>query len=303
MQANEVLGKFDLALSDCKEVIKLDPKNVDAIRANQRLSQRIEGKSECFALHAQHWRFKVSFFAHSRLISGIIQRERIIVVATWFVCEGCVIHTETAAFTVEGNVHFSSHEWFPNQNSSKFQKPLRRIQINEPLPTTNSTPPDKKAKDSENEAFKIVAGQMSNTSADKIVAAVPTNPPNSSAQFYRAWRELVDDRQKYSYLKVRFVFPEAMICWLRLKVSFVLVLQIIKETTFNKLLGPQFNNEMLKDLLKILSESFVRDNLPVGGILKQIIVNDEFKILKMLMDTEDRNGKNCQSVWVNGLGN
>ncbi|KAG4077495.1 hypothetical protein HA402_002922 [Bradysia odoriphaga] len=45
MQANEVLCNFDLALNDCKEVIKLDPKNADAIRANQRLSQRIAGKN------------------------------------------------------------------------------------------------------------------------------------------------------------------------------------------------------------------------------------------------------------------
>lgn len=48
---------------------------------------------------------------------------------------------------------------------------------------------------------------------------------------------------------------------------------------------------MLKDLLKILSEHFVSDKLPVGGILKQIMGNEEFKILKMFMDTEDKNGK------------
>lgn len=56
---------------------------------------------------------------------------------------------------------------------------------------------------------------------------------------------------------------------------------------------------MLKDLLKILSENFVRDNLPVSGILKQIIVHNEFTILKMLMDTEDRNGKNFgTNQWI-----
>lgn len=67
--------------------------------------------------------------------------------------------------------------------------------------------------------------------------------------------------------------------------------QIIDVTALNKLLGSQFTSEMLKCLLKILSESFLSDNIPVTGILKQIIINDEFKILKMFMDTEDRNGK------------
>lgn len=49
MQANEVLSNFDLALKDCKEVLKLDPKNTDAIQANQRLSKRIAGKGTCKA--------------------------------------------------------------------------------------------------------------------------------------------------------------------------------------------------------------------------------------------------------------
>lgn len=49
MQANEVLSNFDLALKDCKEVLKLDPKNTDAIQANQRLSNRIAGKGKCYA--------------------------------------------------------------------------------------------------------------------------------------------------------------------------------------------------------------------------------------------------------------
>lgn len=44
MQANEVLGNFDLALKDCKEVLKLDPKNTDALQARERLANRIAGK-------------------------------------------------------------------------------------------------------------------------------------------------------------------------------------------------------------------------------------------------------------------
>lgn len=76
------------------------------------------------------------------------------------------------------------------------------------------------------------------------------------------------------------------------KLSSFHLLQIIEVTELNKLLGPQFTSEMFKDLLKITSENFISDNMPVTGILKQIIVNDEFKILKMFMDTEDKNGKN-----------
>lgn len=68
--------------------------------------------------------------------------------------------------------------------------------------------------------------------------------------------------------------------------------QIIEVTELNKLLGSQFDSGMCKDLLKILSENVSSDSLPVTGILKQIIINKEFKILKMFMDTEDRNGKN-----------
>lgn len=49
---------------------------------------------------------------------------------------------------------------------------------------------------------------------------------------------------------------------------------------------------MLKDLMKILSENFVSDSVPVAGILRQIVMNDEFKILKMFMDSEDKNGRN-----------
>lgn len=44
MQANEVLGNFELALTDCKAVLILDPKNTEANQANQRLSNRIAGK-------------------------------------------------------------------------------------------------------------------------------------------------------------------------------------------------------------------------------------------------------------------
>lgn len=91
------------------------------------------------------------------------------------------------------------------------QKPLRRVPINEPLATNNNcTPPDKKSKDEENEAFKsadvVVAdqsSQMSNRVTDQAAAAkIPTVSPTSSAQFYRNWRELRDDSRKYSYLKV-----------------------------------------------------------------------------------------------------
>lgn len=223
MQANEVLENFDLALKDCKEVIKLDPNNADAKRANQRLSQRIAGKN------LSQLPSNTNFLSWSKLDASV----------------------KDVSF-IQKPPHLRS------------KKPLRRILINEPLPTNSCTPPDKKSKDEENAAFKIVAEQMSNVSVEKVAAAVPTEPPNSSAQFYRAWRELADDRQKYSYLK------------------------IIEPTAFNKLLG-LLDSEMLKDLLKILSENFVRDNLPVSGILKHIIVHNEFIILKMLMDTEDRN--------------
>lgn len=48
MQANEVLGSFDLALKDCTEVLKLDPTNTDAVQAKKRLSDRIAGKSKFF---------------------------------------------------------------------------------------------------------------------------------------------------------------------------------------------------------------------------------------------------------------
>lgn len=88
------------------------------------------------------------------------------------------------------------------------QKPLRRIIINESLPATNSTPPDKKSKDEENEAFKsaeVAADQTSNqlsSVTDKGVSIIDVQPPNSSAQFYRTWRELGDDSRKCSYLKV-----------------------------------------------------------------------------------------------------
>lgn len=75
-------------------------------------------------------------------------------------------------------------------------------------------------------------------------------------------------------------------------------LQIIDVTEFNKLLGSEFNYEMLRELLKILSENFISDNIPVTGILKQIAVHREFKILKMFMDTEDRNGKYVYSTCV-----
>lgn len=44
MQANEVLGNFELALTDCEAVLNLDPKNKEAIQAKQRLSNRIAGK-------------------------------------------------------------------------------------------------------------------------------------------------------------------------------------------------------------------------------------------------------------------
>lgn len=44
MQANEVLCNFEIALKDCEEVLKLDPKNSDAVPAKQRLSKRIAGK-------------------------------------------------------------------------------------------------------------------------------------------------------------------------------------------------------------------------------------------------------------------
>ncbi len=85
------------------------------------------------------------------------------------------------------------------------QKPLRRIQINEPLPTSTTPPPDKKSKDEENKAFKSADGgtdQLPTTSTAKVVAVIPFTSPKSSAQFYRTWREFADDSQKYSYLKV-----------------------------------------------------------------------------------------------------
>lgn len=74
--------------------------------------------------------------------------------------------------------------------------------------------------------------------------------------------------------------------------QFSFTFQIIDVTVLNKLLGSLFDSTMLSDLLKILSEFFISDNVPVTGILKQIIINNEFKILKLMMDTEDKNGEN-----------
>lgn len=85
---------------------------------------------------------------------------------------------------------------------------MRRVIVNQPLPISNCAPPDKKSKDEENEAFKGNVGQnnqLSNGVADKVAEVIPLNAPNSSAQFYRTWRELGENSRKYNYLKVGFV--------------------------------------------------------------------------------------------------
>lgn len=53
---------------------------------------------------------------------------------------------------------------------------------------------------------------------------------------------------------------------------------------------------MISNLLKILSDFYISDNIPVTGILKQIIINEEFKILKMFMDADDKIGENSFSL-------
>lgn len=84
---------------------------------------------------------------------------------------------------------------------------MRRIQINKPIPINNSTQPDKQPKDKENVVYKsadVNSGQLSNGVANKVVARTALKHPNSSAQFYRTWREQRENSQKYSYLKVRY---------------------------------------------------------------------------------------------------
>ncbi|KAJ6640570.1 Ninjurin-A [Pseudolycoriella hygida] len=227
MQANEVLCNFASALNDCNEVLKLQPKSVEGIEASRRLTDRISGKN------------LIPLSPNASQLS-------------WS--------------KLDTNVKDVSFIKKPPHLQSK--KPLRRIQINGPMSTGNSTSTDKKSKDEENEASKSAENgieQSTITNAENICGVIPLKSPNSSAQFYQKWRELINNSQKYSYLK------------------------IIDVASFNYLIGSQFDCDLLKNLLQILSENFINDKIPVSGILKQIIINDQFKILKLLMDTEDKN--------------
>lgn len=67
--------------------------------------------------------------------------------------------------------------------------------------------------------------------------------------------------------------------------------QKLSDKPLNKILGASLDSEMLTDIIRVLNDAFVKNNLPVDHILRELGANDQTHILSLFFSTEDKERK------------
>jgi len=291
MQAYEFLGKNEEALINCKTVLNLDPKNTEAKKSYQRIFNRIK-KTEAIKEERPNFsssskeNIEIEMYnkpAHLRskkmmknikikeVIGGKPQQVHISdeVLDKLFTHNNIGSYEEikrTNKIQDKASIHDINMDNI-DLNNEKEENSANEKVLPEQLKLENDEDSDKiKSVANKKNENKISAENQNNIISPRSRELSMNQNfvvPTTSAQFYCVWKEL-DCGQRYTYLKM------------------------ISVDKLNKTLGAGLEPDTITDIFVILNEYYLKDNLEIIHILKELTKHDEFKILSMFLSKDDR---------------
>lgn len=177
MQAIEQMpGDLESALSDCKTVLRIEPKNVDAQKSLSRLENLIKGSSKPVKQDS------------AKVLEPPVQ-------ASWS--------------QFDGKDGYESIDFVGKAPHLRSKEALKRIAImdsdgkGKPIPVTNDS---NRIEDDESTPKSNI--DQTNASKKSTVAnekkPIDLVIPRNAAQFYKTWTTITDDSQKFTVLKVNY---------------------------------------------------------------------------------------------------
>lgn len=70
-----------------------------------------------------------------------------------------------------------------------------------------------------------------------------------------------------------------------------MILQGIYKANVHKMIGAQFNLDILRGIFAILKSHFMKQNLPIANILDGIMKNSQMPVISAMMNSNDQNGE------------
>ncbi|XP_055320961.1 RNA polymerase II-associated protein 3 [Sitodiplosis mosellana] len=267
MQAREQMkSDLEAALSDCKTVLRIDPKNVDAQKSLDRLERLLKASGK-----------------------KITKRDLEVKAAA---------ATPVAWSQFEGKNGYDRIDFVTKAPHLRSKQALKRMAIGDNGEKATPTPmaiDSNRAEETkpllsnidqtaESKTMTVTSNAMadlSKTSTDlgKTVAKatkpilVESKPhvipvelatPKNSAQFHKTWMSIKNADQKFTVLKG------------------------IYKADIGRMLGAQFNLTVLREIFTILKSHFINQNLPIANILSGMMNNEQMTIISAMMNAEDK---------------
>lgn len=201
MQAHEQMtgGDLKLALSDCKTVLQIEPKNADALRGLDRLQKLGAAATSTAATKTTTTTTAAAKQTPTQALwsqyDGSNGYERIDFITKAPHLQSKEPLKRIAIDNGKQKITVVPVDSKPNDNDSKVattkSKPMS-------IATAAATPPPTSHIDQTNANVKSVVSKQNTSAAPPINLVIPKN----SAQFHRVWSSLSDDSQKFTVLKV-----------------------------------------------------------------------------------------------------
>lgn len=240
------------ALNDCRKILSIEPKNVEAKKALERLEKAVKTEKKPKAKPEASNKAKNQIEA---------QKEPELQAAK-----------EAAWSLFEGTPNYEQIDFVTKPPHLRSKEPLKRVKITEISASSSSNITESSSKagaDEENKKSKIEETDTATSEdhKDSIKKAARERElviPKVAAQFHRSWSSVRSAEQKYAILKG------------------------IYQQNIASLLGSQFDVGLLTDILAILKQHFVPKNEPIINIMGGIVGNREMSIVALLMSDEDK---------------
>lgn len=214
-------GDLKLALADCKMVLQIEPKNIDAQRGLERL-QKLMKTTPVTTTTTTTATTKAADEMAITATATTIKREHSANEST--------VPTQALWSQYDGKNGYERIDFITKAPHLRSKQPLKRIAIGNgeqkitvdskqsdnvskttSTTTTKATPPPTPTTpqliDQTNATAKSIANQQKPSTATPIDLVMPKN----AAQFQRTWSSLSDDSQKFTVLKVRNEFLDFFI--------------------------------------------------------------------------------------------
>ncbi|XP_055383408.1 RNA polymerase II-associated protein 3 [Condylostylus longicornis] len=289
MQAYEFLGENEDALKDCQNVLNLDPKNSEAKLSHQRILNRIKkvemdkGKNPTFTKVSENVE-EIEMFnkpPHLRSkklmkkvkIREVINGKPMQMFISDDVIDKLFTNNNIGAYEeIKKNNKMqdkaSIHDINADNNKNKSNSNENKTSINKETTVKTETEneitekisPRSKKLISDNTDTKINSqNSIDKLKNKKINLTVPTSPN----QFHATWKEL-DSEQRYTYLKM------------------------IPVGNLSNILGAGVELETLIEIYKIIHDYYLKDNLEIIEILKELVNTEQFFIKVLFLSNDDR---------------